>query len=344
MSRVAYPVDARPETRDARQGTVKTLVIRLSSLGDVTLATGILDPTGKAKVDFLTREEYARLLDGHPGIGRVLALGRGNARLLRAEMLAGSYEAVLDLQNNARSRLLSRLARARTVRVKKQSARRRLGIVFRPLLKGVKHRLDTYLEAAAELGLEGGGEPRLFPGKKLVQQWRQALVEGGVAKLVGIAPGALWKTKRWPLAGYVELIRELAREGERRFVLVGGFADRKLCKVIEAKAGTKVVNLAGGTEGMQLAALLSACDVLVSNDSGPMHVAGAVGTPVVAIFGSTTTRLGFAPRGSKNEVVETKLWCRPCDVHGRRFCPLIHMGCVKNVKPESMAQAVERLM
>ncbi len=336
-----------PATSNEQRATalnMKTLVIRLSSLGDVTLATGVLDPAGKHQVDFLTREEYSPLLDGQPGIGRVLALGRNNVRALREEMLAGGYEAVLDLQNNARSRLLSRLARTRVVRVKKQSARRRLGIVFRPLLGGVKHRLDTYLEAAAELGLDGGGEPRLFPGEKLVEQWRGALLEGGAAKLVGLAPGALWKTKRWPAASFAELISRLAEEGDRRFVLVGASADRALCKRIEAKAKAKVVNLVGGTEGIQLAALLSACDALVTNDSGPMHVAGAVGTPVVAVFGSTTRQLGFAPRGSKNEVVEAELWCRPCHVHGRKFCPLFHLNCLRGIGVEDVARVVGRLI
>ena len=321
---------------------MKILAIRLSSLGDVTLASSVLDASGKQKVDLLTREAYARLFDNHPGVGRVLALGRGNARQLREEMLAGEYEAVLDLQNNARSRLLGRLARARAVRVKKQSTRRRFGIVFRPLLNGVKHRLDTYLEAAAELGLKGG-EPRLFPGKKLVEQWRAALCEGGKMKLVGVAPGALWKTKRWPEQSFVELMHGLAND-RRKFVLVGSMAERRLCKLIETMAGGKVVNLAGGTEGIQLAALLAACDVLVTNDSGPMHVAGAVGTPVVAIFGSTTTRLGFAPRGSKSQVVEAKLWCRPCDVHGRRCCPLFHMNCLGRIAAHEVGTVTEGIL
>jgi len=324
---------------------MKILVIRLSSLGDVVLATGILDATGEGKLDFLTREEYAELLRGHPGIGEVIAIQRGKMHQVKRRIEQAGYDAVLDLQDTARSRLLARWSKAGSrARIRKQSLRRRLGIVCHGLLGSVTHRLDSYCLAAAELDWQLCGEPRLFPGAELAAQWRGTLTPDAKTRLIAIAPGAKWRTKRWPVEKYGALINQLAEQGRRRFVVIGGMAERELGRQIESACGDLVVNLCGATLGMQLPGLLAACDLLIANDSGPMHVAGAVGTPLVAIFTSTSPSLGFSPRGSESRIVETGTWCRPCHVHGRSFCPRFDYRCLKDVSVSAVGGAAEQLM
>ena len=169
------------------------------------------------------------------------------------------------------------------------------------------------------------------------------LAAAGVAagtRLVGFAPGAAYgSAKRWPPERVAEAIARLVAAGARA-VLVGAAGDREIARAIqsalEPAARPSVVDLVGATDVKTLMAVLARCDVVVANDSGAMHVASAVGRPVVAIFGPTDER-ATAPLGP-HTLVRHDVWCRPCLL---RACPIDHR-CLRGVAAADVAAAVTR--
>jgi len=169
------------------------------------------------------------------------------------------------------------------------------------------------------------------------------LAAAGVAagtRLVGFAPGAAYgSAKRWPPERVAEAIARLVAAGARA-VLVGAAGDREIARAIQSAlvpaARPSVVDLVGATDVKTLMAVLARCDVVVANDSGAMHVASAVGRPVVAIFGPTDEH-ATAPLGP-HTLVRHDVWCRPCLL---RACPIDHR-CLRGVAAADVAAAVTR--
>jgi heptosyltransferase-2 len=148
---------------------------------------------------------------------------------------------------------------------------------------------------------------------------------------IALAPGARWDTKMWPWERFAEVGLSLARQTGMKILVLGSGGDRELCAGIVRHLGDAGNNLAGETSLMEAAALLGRCALLVTNDTGLMHLAVAVGTPTVAIFGPTSRELGFVPPGPLARIVETNLPCRPCTTIGRRNCPLGSHDCMLQV-------------
>jgi heptosyltransferase II len=160
--------------------------------------------------------------------------------------------------------------------------------------------------------------------------------------IVAFAPGSVWATKRWPQRSYEALANALTEEG-CSVVLLGGDRDVELCSNIEGreKSGSPIVNAAGRLSLAGSAALLRRCRAIVSNDSAPLHLAMGVGTPVIALFGPTTTAIGFAPVGPRDEVVEVEgLPCRPCNIHGGNECPIGSFECMRGISVKRVMDTV----
>lgn len=179
------------------------------------------------------------------------------------------------------------------------------------------------------------------------EHMRQILEAAGVdlnRTVIGINAGSVWPTKRWSPDLFAALIRRLKQDVNCEIVLFGGPEDHDTVATIQALCGTEVVNLCGKTALHNLPAAVSACDLFITNDSGPMHIAVACGVPVVAIFCATTPALGFYPYTSKAVVVQKALDCRPCSSHGGRRCPLGTEDCIKLIRPEHVLQAAKQVL
>jgi heptosyltransferase-2 len=158
---------------------------------------------------------------------------------------------------------------------------------------------------------------------------------GVTSRFAALAPGSVWGTKRWPF--YAELAMML----DRGSVIVGGQDDVPLANTIVAATSGRAISAAGALSLRSSAALIQRASVLVTNDSAPLHLATAVGTPVVALFGPTVPEFGFGPRGADDVTLERGgLECRPCSRHGPDICPLGHHRCMRELSVEVVAQAV----
>jgi len=160
----------------------------------------------------------------------------------------------------------------------------------------------------------------------------------------------VWATKRWP--SYDQLAAELLESPalrDARIVVLGAAGDAPLAQAIGAAVastgGAPTVDATGQLSLLGSAALLSRCRVLVSNDSAPLHLASAMNTPTVALFGPTVPALGFGPLAERQRVVQhDALACRPCHAHGPMHCPLGHWRCMRDLPPQQVSEAVQRLI
>lgn len=162
-------------------------------------------------------------------------------------------------------------------------------------------------------------------------------------KLVALAPGSVRATKRWLPQYYSHVLKDLESKGYQT-VLVGGKEDGQLCERIIHGAGTRTVTAAGKFDILGSAWLIKNCRLLISNDSAPLHLANAVQTPVLAIFGPTVKRFGFFPYRACDRVLEIDLDCRPCGKHGHRRCPRGHFKCMTLISPELVTKTALEML
>ena len=161
--------------------------------------------------------------------------------------------------------------------------------------------------------------------------------------IIGMAPGSVWATKRWLPEGFASVVDSLSDRFKTKVLLLGSKEEKLLARDILNQCRHTAIDLCG-QDLKELVATLSRCQVLVTNDNGAMHVATALGIPVVAIFGSTSPLAGYGPYSATAEIVEHPLECRPCGPHGHQQCPLGHFRCMKEITPEEVVAAVERLL
>lgn len=342
----------------------RILVVRLTALGDVLLATpaarALRAAQPQARIEWLTHAAYAPLLEGLPFVDEVLRYDprrdrgvRGSLSLWRA-LRQRRYDAVIDLQHKPRTSLLSGVSGARL----QIAARRRTlrGLVAAGLgrdrpLRG-PHQTLRYLQAMAPL--LGGPPPAdaalagplqialAEPARAAAEAEVDKLLGGPRAPLVALAPGAAHATKRWSPARFAEVGRALAAEG-RELVLLGGPADAAELDELRAGLGALPAIDARWLDLPALAVLLSRCQLAVSNDSGPVHLAQAVGVPVVDLFGPTSPER-WGPRGPVTRSLSLRLACSPCTNHGGDHCPLGHHDCLRTLPAAAVLGAARELL
>lgn len=168
-----------------------------------------------------------------------------------------------------------------------------------------------------------------------LKEWKP---EGNI---ICVAPGSVWPTKRWLPSSYSKLVRRLIDDGHEVY-LVGASSDKKECEAVET-AVPEVKNLCGKTSLLDLFALFQKSRLLISNDSGAMHVASAVGLPTLALFGPTVPEFGFRPWQKNARIVQTQLDCRPCSIHGTKKCPLGTHDCMNKLSVDQVYKEAIRL-
>lgn len=326
------------------------VVIQTAFIGDVILTIPLIQAVRslvpQAAVDIVLIPRAKELFVNHPEVREAIVYDkRGTdrgvkglrkvARLLKSR----SYDLALIPHRSLRSAVLARLAGIPERVGFDRSAGRILFTASAPYRNDL-HEIDrnlSLLEKAA--GTRPIRQlPRLFPSGDDAKRIDRLLIElevGAPRNLVAIAPGTVWNTKRWLKERFASLAVHFDDAGYE-VLLIGSAEDHQLCADIRALSGSvRVHNVAGMLTLLQSAEILKRCSLLVCNDSAPMHLAAAVGTPVVAVFGATVPSFGFGPSGPHDAVVETVgLKCRPCSIHGGDTCPVKTFDCMVNISHE----------
>lgn len=319
------------------------LVIQTAFLGDVILTTPLLARVAEqfGPVDVVTTPAAAVLLENHPAVASVIRYDkRGEDRGWRGLSRIGSrlrrrrYSRIYLPHRSMRSALLALWSGA-DERIGFDDSPAAMTYTTRIPRAQHGHEVERLLALA---GRRDGASPSvtltLAPSDEAAAEaWLTANQVS--SPFVALAPGSVWATKRWPYYG--ELIARL----DSPVVLVGGPDDTMLAEGIAAASAGRAVSAAGALGLRQSAALIRRATVLVTNDSAPLHLATAVGTPIVAIFGPTVPEFGFAPRRPGDLTIgQESLACRPCSKHGPPTCPLGHHRCMRDIPVDRVLQAV----
>lgn len=207
--------------------------------------------------------------------------------------------------------------------------------------------IERLLELARALGItELDPWPRLvLPENATAEASR--LLSDLPGPVVGLHPGSVWPTKRWP-ANHFSRLADLALEAGASVALFAGPGEEataaEVRRGMHGKDASRLLDLSGTLSLPLLAAVIGRLDAYVTGDSGPMHLSWAQGTPTLAIFGPTVKSLGFFPRGAHSRVLQTALPCRPCGLHGPQKCPKGHHRCMTDISPEAAWNAASDLL
>jgi len=329
----------------------RVLAVRLGAIGDVTnalvFATALKEARPDVHVGWAVHPLARPLVEGHPSVDRVHLWRRGGglsgfARLVR-EIRAERYDVAVDLQRIQKSAWLARLAgaprvlgydRARTKELAWLLTRERLDA------RGTtRHMVEHYLEFARHLGAPARAPRHLLPADAEAETWAAHLVEELGAAPVVVNLGASKPANRWAPERFGALARALSEDG-RAVCFTGGPDDRPAAERARAAAGAGPRDLVGHTSLPQLVALLRRARLFVGCDTGPMHLAAAVRTPVIALFGpADPARTG--PFGPAHLVLREQPPCAPC---GRKTCNQPRHACMEDLTVERVRAAVrERL-
>jgi heptosyltransferase II len=336
--------------------TVRTpniLAVRFSSIGDILLITPLLRAIRQrhrhARLTVLTKQPYVPLLSHNPHVDRIIALEPGRSLLRVAqEIRAGSFTHRLDLHDSLRSRALRALAPGGwTTYPKHRIARMLLIRTKRNRYRDRRPVPERYFSAARRLDVSpDGAPPEFFLGPDAEREAREWLAVSGLAPdrpIIAVAPGAAHATKRWPLEHWRALASQIVSGGSS-VAIVGGPEDARLGDLLAGSGHGQLANAAGVFGLQTTGALLRRSTAVVSGDTGVMHMATAVGTPVVALFGPTVRQFGFFPYNAHASVVERNLDCRPCSSHGTEECPLQHHLCMREIQPEMVFATLTRTL
>ncbi|MBW8770044.1 MAG: lipopolysaccharide heptosyltransferase II [Gemmatimonadetes bacterium] len=329
-----------------------SVVIQTSFLGDTILTTPLLVQLAhRGPVDVVTTPAAASVLKGHPAVRQVIVYDKRDTHAgfvgfltMRARLKRGQYDTAYLAQGSMRSALLVWAARI-PERIGFATSSGSRFYTTRVAYRDDLHHAARLLLLSRPNGREPTEEemrPSLAPGsaeRVVVDDLLQSHHVQPGERLIALAPGSVWATKRWPY--YPQLAQALAESG--RIVIIGGPGDRAPAKEILAT----VPNAVDATDQLPLLAsaeLIGRSAVIVTNDSAPLHLASAMGTPTVAIFGPTVPQFGFGPLApTKATLGHENLACRPCHRHGPKRCPLTHFRCMRELSVEEVAERTRNL-
>jgi heptosyltransferase-2 len=348
-----------------RESLHKTLIIRFSSVGDIVLSSVLLRVLQQrfphVQIDYVVKSEFAELVRYNPHVTNVLEFPRNGTfadlSVMRRRILATHYDLIVDIHDSLRSRYLC-FGASNVVRINKRKLARFLLVTFKwnvyRYWGGSPGIAERYLEPVKNFGISNDGNGLdLFVPTEAVEAARAALIASGITPeqpLIGLCPSAKHNTKIWMKEHYAETGGILARRYNATVALFGSRDEEQRCNEIEGiiraqNPATSVVNLAGRLGLLETAAAMDRCAIIITNDSGLMHLAAARKRKVVAVFGSTVREFGFFPYGTEDKVVEnTSLECRPCSNIGLPECPKGHFKCMKEISVDRVIEAARALL
>ena len=336
-------------------------LIKPSALGDVVQVLPLLPilrrQFPRAEISWVINKELQDLVEGHPALDEsILFERRGGwsawARLLTT-LRQRRFDLVLDFQGLLRTGVMT-LATAAKVRVGLQTAREGSRYSLNCILPDTNRDQPAharYWRLAELMGL--GDLPRetsvAIPEADLT--WAEDKIRQLPRPIMAVHPGARWVTKRWPVPKFAELLTRAGHSWQGSVLVLGSKAERpdadQLTRQIKENRGGKnsmeVMNLAGESTLKQLAALLARVDVVISNDSGPLHLSAGMGTPTLGIF-TCTSAIRSGPPGSQHEMVSTMV---DCAASYHKVCPhrgTDHLACMRELDVERVWMALQRLV
>ena len=322
----------------------KYLVIQTASIGDVILATPVIeklhDHFPHAFVDILLKKGNEGLFKGHPFLHKILIWDKKtdkykNFRDLLHIIRDTNYDGVINLQRFASTGFLTAFSGAKQ---KVGFNKNPFSLFFTKRIKhtireGNRHEVERNLDLARSITDDKPSPIKLYPTVANFAKMSQFKT----VKYITLSPASLWFTKQYPKEKWIEFMKRI--DNDIQVYFLGAMNDISLIDEIVKQSGhTKSLNLAGKLSFLESAALMRDAVMNYMNDSAPLHLASSVNAKTTAIFCSTVTSFGFGPLSDDSVVIETKeeLNCRPCGLHGLKACPQKHFKCAVTIDNQEL--------
>ncbi|TDX00639.1 glycosyltransferase family 9 protein [Dinghuibacter silviterrae] len=324
---------------------MKILVIRFSSIGDIVLTTPVVrclqQQVGTAQVHYLTKPAYKDLVESNPHIDRCHYLEDdwdGMIERLKQER----FDYVIDLHHNLRTLRVKRALKVKSWSFRKLNIQKWILTALKINVLPKVHIVDRYMETVSALGVknDGKGLDYFIPVADRITQ--EDLPMSHRAGYIGLVIGAALNTKKLPL----HKLKALCERIQHPIVLLGGPEDRAEGDLIAAVDPIKVYNACGKFSLHESADLVRGAKLVISHDTGLMHIAAAFRKPIISVWGNTVPAFGMAPYYGDRSMVATRpfevpgLWCRPCSKIGYDKCPLGHFKCMERQDIDKIAEAI----
>jgi ADP-heptose:LPS heptosyltransferase len=327
----------------------KILIIRFSSIGDIVLTTPVVRCLKKqlnsVEVHYLTKNSFRIILENNPFVDKIHTIGKDIneiAEILRKE----NFDYVIDLHHNLRSFQVKRMLKKPSSSLNKLNIEKWLMVNLKINKLPDVHIVDRYMETVCSLGVknDGLGLDYFIPAKDEVDT--ADLPEAHRSGYTGFVIGAAHATKRLPLEKIISICKKL----NKPVVLLGGKEDAENAGKIEEAVGLSIFNACGRYNLNQSASLIKQAQEIITHDTGLMHIAAALGKPIVSVWGNTIPEFGMYPYivdpaiRSKSIIMEVKnLSCRPCSKIGYTKCPRGHFKCMRDIVEDEIISKIKLL-
>ena len=328
---------------------MKVLVIRFSSIGDIVLTTPVIRCLKKqlpdVEIHFLTKYEYRHIAEPNPYISKVHLL-KDNWEQLIAGLKTERFDYIIDLHKNLRTGKVKRaLSIARAFSYDKLNWEKWLLTNFKINQMPGVHIVDRYMATVKSLGIANDelGLDYFIPESETVKE--SDIPMSHQAGFIGIVIGASYATKKLPLEKIIALCSLI----EHPIILMGGPEDKLTGESIAATDPHKIYNACGKFTLNESADLVRRSKLIISHDTGLMHIAAAFKKPVISVWGNTVPAFGMTPYYGKAQVLNArfeieKLSCRPCSKLGYQECPKKHFKCMNDISLTAIAEKVEEFI
>lgn len=326
---------------------MKFLIIRFSSIGDIVLTTPVVrcikQQVENAEIHYVTKAGFRSLLENNPYIDKLHLLKDDEWNPLLNALKEEKFDCIIDLHKNLRShKIKSALKKVPAYSFNKLNIQKWLLTALKINTLPDKHIVDRYLETAASFGVvnDGKGLDYFIPEKDVVDYTQLPMTHH--AGFYGVVIGAALNTKKLPL----EKLKELCSKINHPIVLLGGKEDQSNGDTIAAIDTFKIYNACGKFNINQSADLVRKSKLIITHDTGLMHIAAALKKPIISIWGNTVPAFGmtayFGNFKVDNIIAEVHhLACRPCSKIGFNRCPLLHFNCMKKQDIDAIVKKIQ---
>ncbi len=335
----------------------KILIIRFSSIGDIILTEPVIKfikiTYPDSEIHYLTKPSFIELISLFNHIDQIYTWE--NKKILINTLKNNHYDLVIDLHNKFNSFLVKYLINPnkivtyskkhllRSLIVKKIS---KISIdstvkLYLSSFKTLNKKLFNEISVAESLPNTCFPTIQLSEGNKRVNEISENYNIPVSKTLIAIFPGATHFTKQYPIDLWINFINRIPNEWQCQIVLLGGHQEKYHASRIKTGCPNKTFDLCGVFSLKELAYFINMCSLVISNDSGPMHLTAALKKPQIALFGATHTCLGFKPLNDKAIIIQQNLNCQPCSLHGSSRCPKGHFWCMRSIKPEFLVDTLK---
>jgi len=320
---------------------MKFLIIRFSSIGDIVLTTPVIRCIKKqiatAQIHYLTKSNYSSILINNPYVDKLHLLEENFDELMR-ELRDEDFDYIIDLHHNLRSLKVKRALEKKSFSFPKLNVEKWIYVNLKLNMMPKVHIVDRYLETLESFGIKNDGAGLdYFVGPEEVKE--QDIPVSHLAGYIGIVIGAALNTKIFPFLK----LRMICQNLDHPIILLGGLEDAAEGEKLAAIDPVKIYNACGKFSLNESADLVRRAKLIVTNDTGLMHIAAAFKRPVISLWGNTVPEFGMYPYYGENflahqpepyDVIEIRgLRCRPCSKIGYDKCPKGHFKCMEQIKP-----------